>query len=233
MMNTMTEVIGDFLERQAARHEMSGARVPEHMRTATRHLKAEPLDAVRDNGIQAFRGHRSDGRPDLQNQLTTRASRPSLFEVPDDRLSDDGHERIDLGTARLGATDRQTVVLPIDVVKAQRGDLTGPEAIDRQQQEDRAVSDVRPVIGRRVLDQPIDVVPRGTDWQATKVRATDRFFMATDELGDLERRQQPVRQIGVRRPGLCSGVRVARSMRRLECGMRLHTLFLANPSDRL
>ena len=83
----------------------------------------------------------------------------ALFEVPDDRLSDDGHERIDLGTSRLGATDRQTVVLPIDVVKAQRGDLTGPEAIDRQQQENRAVSDVRRVIGRRVLDQPIDVLP--------------------------------------------------------------------------
>ena len=128
----MTEVIGDFLERQAARHEMSGARVPEYMRTATRHVKAEPRDALRDDGIQAFRGHRSDGRSDLQKQLATRASQPGLFEVPDDRLSDDGHERMDLGTSRFGATDRQTVVLPIDVVKAQRGDLTGPEAIDRQ-----------------------------------------------------------------------------------------------------
>ena len=43
--------------------------------------------------------------------------------------------------------------------QAQRGDLTGPEAIDRQQQEHRAVSDVCRVIGRRVLDQPIDVLP--------------------------------------------------------------------------
>ena len=50
-------------------------------------------------------------------------------------------------------------MLPIDVVKAQGGDLTGPEAIDRQQQENRTVSDVRRVIGRRVLDQPIDVLP--------------------------------------------------------------------------
>lgn len=155
----MTEVIGDFLERQAARHEMSGTGVPEYMRTATLHVKAEPRDAVRDDGIQAFRGDRSDGRPDLQKQLTTRASRPGLLEIPDDRLSDDGHERIDLGTSQLGATDRQTVVLPIDVVQAQRGDLTGPEAIDRQQQENRAASDVRRVIGRRVLDHPIDVIP--------------------------------------------------------------------------
>src|SRR3989442_15038480 len=104
----MTEVIGDFLERQAARHEMSGARVPEHMRTATRHVKAEPLDAVRDDGIQAFRVHRSDGRTDLQKQLTTRASRPGLLEVPDNRLSVDGQERIDIGSYRLRATTTQT-----------------------------------------------------------------------------------------------------------------------------
>ena len=63
----MTEVIGDFPERQATRHEMSGASVPEH----------------------------------------------------------------------------------------------SPEAIDRQERENRAVSDVRRVIGRRVLDQRSDVVPRG------------------------------------------------------------------------
>jgi hypothetical protein len=33
---------------------MSGARVPEYMRTAMRHVKAEPLDALRDDGIRLF-----------------------------------------------------------------------------------------------------------------------------------------------------------------------------------
>ena len=121
----MTEVIGDFLERQAARHEMSGTGVPEYMRTTTWHVNVEPRDALRNDGIQAFRGHRSDGRSDLQKQLAIRAPRPGLFEVPDDRLSDDGHERIDLGTSRLGATDRHTVVLPIEVVETQRGHFLG------------------------------------------------------------------------------------------------------------
>lgn len=75
----MTEVIGDFLERQAARHEMSGARVPEYMRTATRHVKAEPRDALRDDGIQAFRGHRSDGALSFRNSSRhARRGRASL-----------------------------------------------------------------------------------------------------------------------------------------------------------
>ena len=152
-------MIGNLFERQAARHKMSGAGVPEHMRTATWHLNAKSPDARRNDGIQSFGGHRSDGRKGLQKQLATRASWPGLFEVPDDRLAHDGHERIDLGAARLGATDGQTVVLLIDVVKAQRGDLTGPEAVDAKQEKNGAVADVRRVIGRRVLDQPIDVIP--------------------------------------------------------------------------
>jgi hypothetical protein len=141
-------------------------------KSRTWHVNVEPRDALRNDGIQAFRRHRSDRRPDLQKQLATGASRPGLLEVPDDRLSDDGHERIDLGTSRLGAADRQTVVLPIDVVQAQRGDLTGPEAIDRQQQENRSVSDVRGVIGRRVLDQPSDCPPMRDRWAA---RRHDRY----------------------------------------------------------
>ena len=91
--------------------------------------------------IETSRRHRSDGSEDLEKQLAKRASRPGLLEVPDDRLADDGHQRIDLGTSRLRTTDGQTVVLPVDVVKAQSGDLTGPQPIDSQQQEDRAVPD--------------------------------------------------------------------------------------------
>ena len=50
-------------------------------------------------------------------------------------------------------------------LQAPNKSVEGAQHPDREQ-ENRAVSDVRRVIGSRVLDQPSDVVPRGTHGQA-------------------------------------------------------------------
>ena len=54
-------------------------------------------------------------------------------------------------------------MIPVDVLEPQIGDLAGPKPIDGKQQQNRAVADVKSVVGSRLLDQPVDVIPRGAE----------------------------------------------------------------------
>jgi hypothetical protein len=52
-------------------------------------------------------------------------------------------------------------VLPVDVVEAKTADFAGPQPVDGEEEEDRAVPDIDRLVRSRILDEAADVLPEG------------------------------------------------------------------------
>ena len=152
----MSEIVADLLHRQAVVKQMLRRRVAQRMRTATLAGDAEAAsDDVRyrtptqrtDRGLQC----------EEQHPLGTRGTK--LAYIAQDGLSDAAGERIVMRASRLRAAHPQRLLLPVQIVEPQTGDLAGAKAIGDQHHQDGAVAQIGRPAALGGCEQAQDLVP--------------------------------------------------------------------------
>jgi hypothetical protein len=85
--------------------------------------------------------------------------RPAVAQVVEERLADDDRQGESGGMARLALGHRKALALPVDVVECLRRDLSAPQPIGDEQEQDGVVALARlgPPIDR--AECAVDVVP--------------------------------------------------------------------------
>ncbi len=161
----VSEVVADLLEAQPRLQQMSGTGVTQAMWPPAFGWSFVYGEVALDYGVQSARRQWREGCAYPQEHDPAGGLGSCLAQVARDRIADLGHKGgIDVPGA-LGSDKADPVLLPVDVVETQPTNFTGTHPVDRQQQDDRVVSDRCRVgtTGRR--EHAYDSWPCRTHWQ--------------------------------------------------------------------
>src|ERR1039457_4995630 len=106
-------------------------------------LEGEPqfLQPPGDHRPERNTRQRTKGRTHGQKEFPASRSRPHFLWVADDRFSYALAQRKQMASKQLGTREDYRLAPPIDVAELQTGDLSGTHTIDREQHQDRAITD--------------------------------------------------------------------------------------------
>ena len=113
--------------------------------------------------IQGTGGDWPEGRTCGQEQCGVIALRPRFAEIAAERAFDTGFEREDLALPAFGTDDLDAVRDPINILHVQPPHLAGPQAIDGEQSQNRAVSPLHRGVTIGFGNHAGDGVPRWPD----------------------------------------------------------------------
>ena len=136
----MPDEVTDQLQREVRIHESLHAAVTQRVRPRPRdldpRLQQVMTSATADRGV-VERRHRRE-RPKEHPPIS--ALRAAVLEVIDQRLAHRMRERERGRVTRFARRYREALVLSVDVIERQRGDLATAKTVGRQQQQDRPVA---------------------------------------------------------------------------------------------
>src|SRR6266581_4279000 len=120
------------------------------------------IEACTHDVVERTRRKRPEGGFQSQEDLTATATRPNLAQVPQHRLTDFIHERVLLGAALLGTSDGNDLFFPVHVMHAQTGNFSVTECVNREQHQDRTISNVARLVAVNAGDETLHISPTGT-----------------------------------------------------------------------
>lgn len=133
--------------------------MPEGVGAMMRKRGTDDAQAASDDQEDRGPVDRPQGSAVREEQLAPWRPWTHFLEVADQGCGNGGRQGEGLRSQRLGACHREHFSVPVEVIQAKPDDLTGTKAVDGQQQQQRAVSDIdRPIPTNQGEHLP-DLVP--------------------------------------------------------------------------
>ena len=174
---SMAEVIAHLLEAPSRLHEVPGAGMSQAVRPAA-FLRQPVLWKVALNDVvEPTCRQRPVWRTQRQEDDPAVRLGSAVAQIARNGIANPGFERSGLLAPALGSDEADPIVRPVDVVEAQPAHFARAEAVHRQQQDDRVVSDRSRVVAVGLGEHPTDGVPRRAERQslmAVDARQEDR-----------------------------------------------------------
>src|SRR5215471_15650474 len=131
------------------------------MGTVMGRLNPHSLQAFAGQPMQCTAGQGSKRWGEREKECTMGTGRPDDLEVADDRGAYGRYQRIRGGVSRFGAWRPDQVLVPIEMVEPQLGDLPSAPPIEGEEHEDRTVADVPGVLGIEGAQEFLHRLPGG------------------------------------------------------------------------
>ena len=116
-------MIADRFEGEALGDQVGGTGMAQRMGTPMGGANTQGFQPRADDLIERAGRQRPKRRGEREKQLAVDRGSADRFQVAEDRVTDRGQERIDLGISAFGPSDVEEIALPSDVVETQRGHL--------------------------------------------------------------------------------------------------------------
>ncbi len=155
----MPDEVADRLEVEVGIDKALDCRVAQGVRP-----RSGNVDTSLEQVLARDRGHRSRperalGRGDAEEHAAVgRLGAPSP-KVVEDRLADDRRERERRGVAGFAFGNRQALAFPVDVVQRERRDLSRPQTVGDEQEQDCVVPPAHLGPALNPGQDPVDVAP--------------------------------------------------------------------------
>src|SRR2546429_1089268 len=146
--------------------------MPQRMGAQMGGVDPQGLEVGASQVVQGTAGEGTDRRDQGEKDGAVATGRADVPDIAQQGIADGRDQRVELRAVPFGACDPQQVMVPIEVVKAQLRDLTGPQAVDGKQHQHGAIPYVARAGGLEALQQAVDLGPRRAELQRLARDAT-------------------------------------------------------------